>query len=596
MIRVLLTTPKGSKVDGHQTEIRDGMHIEWDAPIPANDGLLLRADVFRPPGEGKWPVILSYGPYGKLLVFGDQFTEQWTRMCDDHPDVPAGSTNRYQSFEVCDPEKFVPFGYAVVRVDSRGTGRSPGNIDPWSAREAQDLYDCIEWAGAQDWSTGRVGLNGISYLAMNQWQAAALRPPHLEAMCVWEGAADYYRDMGHHGGIMCTFSRAWYEPYVVILQNGLGTNGEPSSMTGGWVSGPETLTPEELAANRSDWHGDIIANPLATDDFWVSRRPDLAKIEVPLLSAGNWGGQGLHPRGNFEGFLEAGSTQKWLEVHGLEHWTHFYTDYGVGLQRRFFDYFLKQEDTGWSNQPKIQLQIRHPGEVFVERHEGEWPIARTDWQKLYLDPENSVIAPTPVTEAGSCTYLAVSDGVTFLTPPLKEATEVTGPIASKLFISSSTEDADLFLIVRVFTPDMKEVTFQGSNDPHTPIALGWLRASHRKLDLERSLEYRPYHTHDEVESLAPGEIYELDIEIWPTSIAVPAGYRIGLSIRGRDYEHAAGDPGSKGLKRMGVFTGVGPFRHDEAKSRPSAIFDNEVTLHCGPAHPSYLLLPTIPQK
>jgi predicted acyl esterase len=181
-----------------------------------------------------------------------------------------------------------------------------------------------------------------------------------------------------------------------------------------------------------------------------------------------------------------------------------------------------------------------------------------------------------------------------LTPPLKEAIEVTGPIASKLFISSSTEDADLFLIVRVFTPDMKEVTFQGSNDPHTPIALGWLRASHRKLDCQQSVEYRPYHTHDEVESLDPGEIYELDIEIWPTSIAVPAGYRIGLSVRGKDYEHAAGDPGSKGLKRMGVFTGVGPFRHDEVKNRPFEIFDNEVTLHCGPAHPSYLLLPTIP--
>jgi uncharacterized protein len=216
--------------------------------------------------------------------------------------------------------------------------------------------------------------------------------------------------------------------------------------------------------------------------------------------------------------------------------------------------------------------------------------------KLYLDTGDSALGRHPVTTPGSRAYRALSDGVTFLTPPMEEEMEITGPLASKLFITSSTRDADLFLVVRVFTPDLKEVTFQGSNDPHTPIALGWLRASHRKLDKERSLEYRPYHTHDEVEELVPGEIYELDIEIWPTCIVVPAGYRLGLSVRGKDYEHASGDPGSKGLKRMGVFTGVGPFRHDEPRTRPAAIFENEVTLYCGPDRPSYLLLPTIPQK
>ena len=575
-------------------EVRDGMHIVWDAPIEMDDGLVLRADVFRPVGDGHYPVILSYGPYSKWLVFADQFVEQWSRMCDEHPDVPSGSSNKYQSFEVCDPEKFVPHGYAVVRVDSRGTGRSPGHIDVWSAREAQDLHDCIEWAAAQGWSNGKIGLNGISYLAMNQWQAAALQPPHLAAMCVWEGASDYYRDMGHHGGIMCTFSRAWYDPYVVLLQNGLGANGLRSSMTGDWVSGPDTLTTEELAANRNNWHQDILDHPLATDEFWSSRLPDFSKIETPLLSATNWGGVGLHTRGNFEGYLAAASSQKWLEVHGLEHWTHFYTDYGVGLQRRFFDYFLKGEDTGWSDQPRVQLQIRHPGERFVERAENEWPLARTEWTKLYLDPTSGALAALPLAEDATTGYRGLSDGVTLMTPPLDHAREITGPIAAKLFVSSSTDDADLFLIVRVFSPDLKEVTFQGANDPHTPIGLGWLRASHRKLDPDRTLQYRPWHTHDEIQKLVPGDVYELDIEVWPTCIVVPAGYRIALTVRGKDYEHAAGDPGAKGLKRMGVFTGVGPFRHDEARDRPPAVFDNQVTLHCGPGRQSYLLLPVIP--
>ena len=170
-----------------------------DVPIRVDDGLVLRADVFRPLADGKHPVILTYGPYGKWLHFEDLYTDQWRRMVEQHPDVPAGSTNKYQNWEVVDPEKWVPDGYVCIRIDSRGAGRSPGYLDIWSAREAQDLYHCIEWAAAQPWSNGKIGLNGISYYAMNQWQVAALEPPHLAAICIWEGAADYYRDLSHHG-------------------------------------------------------------------------------------------------------------------------------------------------------------------------------------------------------------------------------------------------------------------------------------------------------------------------------------------------------------------------------------------------------------
>ena len=130
-------------------EARDGMRIDWDAPVRVDDGLVLRADVFRPLGAGKHPVILTYGPYGKWLHFEDLYTDQWRRMAEHHPDVTAGSTNKYQNWEVVDPEKWVPDGYACVRVDSRGAGRSPGHLDIWSAREAKDLSDCIEWAARQ---------------------------------------------------------------------------------------------------------------------------------------------------------------------------------------------------------------------------------------------------------------------------------------------------------------------------------------------------------------------------------------------------------------------------------------------------------------
>ncbi|MBP2672585.1 MAG: peptidase [candidate division NC10 bacterium] len=366
-------------------------------------------------------------------------------------------------------------------------------------------------------------------------------------------------------------------------------------MNGDWVAGPETLTPEELGANRSDFYQDCFEHRLASDEYWRSRMPDWSKVTVPLFSAANWGGQGLHPRGNFEGFVRAASEQKWLEAHGIEHWTHFYTDYGVSLQKKFFGHFLKGEDTGWTRQPKVLLQVRHPGETFAERHEDEWPLARTQWTKLYLDPADHGLVRQPLARDATAIYAGLGDGVTFLTPPLDRATEITGPIAAKLYVSSETTDADLFLIVRVFSPNMAEVTFQGALDPHTPVAQGWLRASHRKLDPALTLPYRPYHTHDERQPLTPGQVYELDVEIWPTCIVVPAGYRIGLTVRGRDYEYPGG-PGA-GLGVLGdVFTGVGPFQHNDARDRPPEIFGKNVTLHCGPGRPSHVLLPVVPPK
>src|SRR6516164_590818 len=516
------------KTHEHRSEVRDGMRIDWDVPIKMDDGLVLRADVFRPVKDGRYPVILSYGPYAKGLAFQDGYPSAWQRMVEQHPDVTAGSSNLYQSWEVVDPEKWVPHDYACVRVDSRGCGCSPGFIDHFSPRETKDFHDCIEWAGVQPWSNGKVGLNGISYYGINQWHVATLQPPHLAAMCIWEGAADWYRDMTHHGGIVCTFWENWYDMQVKTVQYGAGERGKRSRVHGELVCGPETLSEEQLAKNRSDLGADIRAHPL-DDDYHRARSPVWSNVEVPLFSSANWGGQGLHPRGNFEGFMRAASEQKWLEAHGIEHWTHFYTDYGLGLQKKFFGHFLKGEDTGWSKQPKVLLQVRHPGEKFVERHENEWPLTRTQWTKFYVHPDDLTMSNTPQKAASSVTYAGFGDGVTFLTEPLEQEVEITGPIAAKLWVSSTTENADLFLVVRAFTPDLKEVTFQGALDSHTPIAQGWLRCSHRKLDKKLTLPYRPYHTHDEEQKLVPGEIYEVEVELWPTCIVLPQGSRLARS-------------------------------------------------------------------
>lgn len=583
---------------GWRNKVQDGMRIELDVPIEADDGVVLRGDVYRPPDDDPHPVVLSYGPYAKLLHYEDGSPYQWRRMSEEHPETVQGTTNAYQSWEVVDPEKWVPDGYAVVRVDSRGAGRSPGHLDLLSPRETKDLYDCIEWAAAQAWCTGRVGLSGISYYGINQWQVAELQPPHLSAMCIWEGASDLYREMFFHGGVFCTFGDVWFDGRVVPRQHGVGARGARSRLNGDWVAGPETLPNEILEATRSHLAHDALEHPLF-DEYWEARVPDFSRIIVPFLSAGNWGGAGLHLRGNVEGFVRSASDQKWLEMHGRQHWTHFYTDYGVDLQKRFFGHFLQDQDTGWERQPRVQLQIRHPGERFEERHEDTWPLARTRWTRYYLDPRGLRLTTEDPERSDRVTYEGLGDGLTFLSDPLTESTEITGPAAAKLYLSAETTDADVFVVLRVFAPDLKEVTFHGANEPHAPVAQGWLRASHRELDPGLSEPYRPFHPHRERRSLAPGEVYELDIEIWPTSIVVPPGYRIGLSVRGRDHRWQGAEPTSlpefgQGATAGAAFTGVGPFRHSNAVDRPPDVFGGEVSLHWEAERQPFVLLPIIP--
>ena len=576
-----------------RVEIRDGMRIDWNVPITMDDGLVLRADIFRPVKDGRYPVILSYGPYAKNLAFQDGYPSAWQRMAEKHPDVTAGSSNLYQSWEVVDPEKWVPRDYACVRVDSRGAGCSPGFIDHFSPRETKDFYDCIEWAGVQPWSNGKVGLNGISYYGINQWHVASLQPPHLAAMCIWEGAADWYRDMTHHGGILSTFWENWYDMQVKTVQYGAGERGKRSRVHTELVCGPETLPESELIKNRADFGAEIASHPM-DDDYHKSRSPKWDKITTPLFSAANWGGQGLHPRGNFEGFVRAAAKQKWLEAHGIEHWTHFYTDYGREQQLRFFDQFLHGKKDGWAKQPKVLLQVRHI-DKFVPRAENEWPLKRTRWTKFYLDPSTMTLTPKKPSGPVQLKFAAMGDGLVFLTPPLAKETEITGPSALKLFVSSSTPDADIFVVLRVFTGDLKEIVFQGAIDPHTPVAQGWLRASHRKLDKKLSKPYRPYHTHDQKQPLKKRQPVELDIEVWPTSIVVPAGYRVGLSVRGKDYEYG-GASGGKLSNFKNELKGCGPFLHDDPRDRPSAIFNGTTSLHFGRGKAPYLLLPIIPPK
>jgi predicted acyl esterase len=392
--------------------------------------------------------------------------------------------------------------------------------------------------------------------------------------------------MTHHGGIHNAFLPDWYRR-ISTIQYGLGSRGFRNPVSGLLASGDDELTDQQMQANRCDLAAEIVAHPF--DDDWHSAhssRPE--QITTPLLSAGNWGGLGNHQRGNFTAWQQAGSSQKWLEVHGGTHWAGFYTNYGRALQRRFFDYFLKGEGD-WAEQPPVSLNIRHADGSLTLRGEQEWPLARTQWRRSYLDLDSEALTHQPPTGRTERQYAAFGSGITLSTPALAEPIEITGPLSAQLWISSSTDDADVFLVIRAFDPDGREVLFQGANDPRTPLSQGWLRASHRATDPELSRPERPWHPHRRREPLVPGQVYQLDIEIWPTCIVLPVGYRLALTILGRDFDHGL-EPSELGGT---VMRGSGPFRHEHPEDRPAATFDNKITVYAGAEMPSSLLLPMI---
>jgi predicted acyl esterase len=554
------------------------MIFEKDVAVEMSDGLSLRANVFRPDKPGRFPVVMSHGIYGKDVHFKQAFAPQWEKLREIYPGIDTdGSTGRFLRWEVPDPERWVPDDYVIVVVDTRGSGKSPGYLDPRQPRENQDYYELIEWAGVQPWSNGKVGLLGISYLAINQWKASALNPPHLAAICPWEGHWDHYRDSSHHGGIFSnSFATAWWPRQVLSNQHGSGKSLYRDPDTGERTTGP-ALSETMLVANREDHPGNHLRHAL--DDQWhQGRTPHMDKVRTPLLSAGNWGGPGIHLRGNISGYVEAASTEKWLSLHIGTHYESFYLPEYVALQKRFFDCYLKGLDNGWKQEPPVRIAVRDVHGGAKTRMEKEWPLARTRWTRFHLDAQGKSLSPQAPSAESRVSYEALGEGVSFSTEPFAEETEITGYVAARLTITSTTTDMDIFAVLRAFDPAGKEVVFVGAHEP-TPVSRGWLRASHRKLDPARSKPYRPYLVHDEVQKLTPGQLYTVDVEIWPTCLVFPKGYRLVLTLMGKDFE----------------FEGIpGRILHDHPADRPKEEFGGTNTIVTGGAHDSYLLLPIIP--
>lgn len=549
-----------------------------------NSSLPIRANVYLPLSYTaadtdttkhgkKFPVLVTYGPYGKDIPYATFYPASFAQLNPEHK-------SKYSAWETPDPVYWTARGYAVVRADERGLGQSPGLLDTMSRGTSECFYDVVEWSADQPWSTGKVGLVGISYYAGSQWRVAARRPKGLAAIIPWEGMSDYYRDRCRHGGILSNrFIGFWWNRQVLVNQygregrskltfppDGPGARGQEETIEG-------NLPEDVLTANRRDQTQDNEANRFRDDDYYASKEYQLEDIEVPVLSVANWGGILLHLRGNVQGYLRAGSRFKYLRFITGRHDLPFYYHEEVEVQRSFLDAFLKGEDReGWSEPGKVApvtLTLRKGNvgfndaekeKAYPRREEQAWPLPSTQYTNYYLTPARELTTTKPPGgESGAqLTYDALGtlekpSLVQFTTAAFEHETEITGHPVAHLCVSATgpaeDTDIDLFVTIRHLDAAGEEIFYTGTAGDPVPLCKGWLRTSLRKVHDDHPghkawLPHREYLSTD-VQPVKTGEVYEVDVEIWPTNVVVEKGSKLVFEVSSGDtqgsgiFEHAS---------------------------------------------------------
>ena len=482
----------------YDSRLEQGVLIERNVAVPLRDGVRIYVDIYRPPQSGPGlPVLLGWSPYGKHGLSNRVF---WPASGVD----PAWLST-LTAFEAPDPVFWSQRGYAIVFADPRGAWQSEGELHHNGVIEAEDCRDTIEWLAARQWSNGKVGMTGVSYLAAIQYYAAALQPPSLAAINPWEGFSDWYREFATHGGIPET----------------------------GFLPRASDNIRFSLTRTEDTW-ANVQAHPL-WDAYWSSKEVDLEAIRAPAYVVASWSDQGLHTRGTLEVFKRISSPQKWLEVHGQKKWAHYYR--AASRQRRveFFDHFLKQRATQLAAWPRVRLEIRERAGVAVERSENEWPLARTEYRRLWLDAGSATLQEAPHSSPAQVRYDAQQGRATFDYRFARD-TELTGHMKLRLWLEAEgAADADLFVAIQKLDAAGAPVgfTFYAFYE-NGPVALGWLRASHRALDPSRSTAWQPVHPHDREEPLPAGQAVPLEIEIWPAATLFREGESLRLIVQGAD--------------------------------------------------------------
>ena len=561
-----------------------------DVKIPMRDGSFLYADVFRPADDGQYPIVMNLGVYGKAfnrecICNAEDFLAKEVLEDDFFHGNPDGAI--YENHEAVDSSVWVPENYIAIRVDSRGTCRSPGQIEIFSVQEAQDFYDAIEWSAKQPWSNGNVGLWGMSYYAINQHAVAALQPPGLKAIIPTATDINSYEELLYSGGI------------------------RNEEMVVGWWDHTKHAVCGEL--NAKNWLEILAANPFYSEEIYgpkgeILTSPDVSKIEVAQWVHASTTHDGhIHVRGSNEAHTRSASKHKKLDI--VTNW--FVNNYNaVPDHMRFFDYWLKGIDNGIMDEPPVRVRIRTGKGGYYTMYENEWPIARTDYRKYYLDTTASEwkgnglrddfmrLTSQPPSEEGRVSYSAEVDvgsiyprelgttacwatGKSFVTEPMSEDMVLAGFMKLGLWVSSTSSDMDIYASVRVLDENGQEVSYSGAPDLDDltniyPVGIGWLKVSHRKLDESRASHYQPVHTHLESDyaPLKNNEAVPVEVEIWPSTALIRKGHRVRLDIQ----PHDGCGHGSRHT--------YDPSYHTNAEN----------TLYGGPDHVSYLQLPIIPAK
>ncbi len=526
---------------GYRTEQRLGVLIERDVAVPIRGARTLYADVFRGMGSTNIPAVVCYAPFGKHPHID-------LKQAFAGSDIPFDQLSPETPFEVFDPMRWALEGFAICVVDAVGNWYSDGIARFFSVDEAEAGYDVVEWFAARPWCNGRVGWGGVSYYAMTAWSVAALQPPHLAAILPWDAASDVYRECYFAGGIpSMPLTHSW------MLLTGFG------------------LTQVEDMESGARNH--------PTDDaYWRSRVAQWSEVRVPTYAVTEWSNN-LHLRGTLEAWKQIGSTHKYLDISGGKEWAEFYSDWGFRRQRAFLGEYLKGEHNGVANWSRVRIALRQNGRDWRFREESAWPLARTRHRPYYLDAAGGTLAVARPASESTVKYSSTDEAQCAAFDLRFDArTEVTGNSKLRLWIAVDfSNDADVFVAFEKLDAHGARVPFVYSQMfDDGPAAFGWLRASHRELDEERSSAARPYHKHDRRQWLVHLVPVALDVEIWPTNIVFEAGETLRLVIKGSEVHRVPG----------AAFA----IRHAPLHN------DGNHILHTGGRYDSHLLLPVIEEE
>jgi uncharacterized protein len=549
------------------SERKYGIVVERDVAIPMSDGTKIDCDLFRPAANGKFPAILGVHPFDKPSQSASTIPKAFYLL---NGSIEAGDTNF-----------FVRRGYAQVIANVRGTGRSEGNFLNRGPREARDTYEIIEWMAQQPWCDGNIGMFGVSYFAITQLQVAALNPPHLKTIFAPFGFTDFYRDNYYHGGILFHgFVSGWanrifrrtaqYRPDVKWSSWTREKRGDSSfkeAIAEALLDSEIRAMPPLVEALKAP---DKDGNPVITDillnrldsEYYQERNVNHENIRIPAYLGACWGNYGLHLPGPFRTWGRTAGPKKMVIGPPI------YLDRPVYQYQyeslRWFDHWLKGVENGIMDEPPVRLFVMGTGEW---KASDEWPLPETRWTPFYLH-RNGLLSEHEFWPDEGCSVFEDNlfnerGGLRFLSPPLVENTEIVGPIALKLFASTTDTEVLWFVSLLDVAPNGEERL----------LTRGWLRGSQRELDTQQSRPWKPFHTHRKREPLTPGEIYEFDIEILPTGNLFRAGHRIGIKIRCVDDEKPKTSLETIALGHVW---------------RPTPAW---ITVHHNARYPSYLLLP-----